>query len=225
MSEELDKLIKERRNNNKKKKNQIPYAIVLIVLLIILAYKLLNLDYNYAVSLIIGTAIGLVLRYSRFCFVGAVRDPFTGGNTKLLRGVLMAMIVSTIGFFVIQNNYLKTHPIRYEFIPGTVSPVGLHIMIGAFMFGIGMVIAGGCASGVLMRMGEGHLLQWIILLGFLIGTVLGAKDYPFWYKHIIAQANTVYFPEYINFNIVVVLQLIVLIILYILALKYEKRKK
>ncbi|WP_346869389.1 N-acetylmuramoyl-L-alanine amidase [Clostridium sp. UBA5119] len=35
-------------------------------------------------------------------------------------------------------------------------------MIGAFIFGIGMVLAGGCVSGVLMRIGEGHALHWNI---------------------------------------------------------------
>ncbi|MBV1820195.1 YeeE/YedE family protein, partial [Bacteroidales bacterium MSK.15.36] len=87
-----------------------------------------------------------------------------------------------------------------------------------------MVLAGGCASGVLMRIGEGHALQWIVLLGFLIGTAMGAKDYSFWYKNIISKAKVVYFPEYIDFKMVVLLQITVLIIIYKLSAKLWNKK-
>ncbi len=43
------------------------------------------------------------------------------------------------------------------------------------MFGIGMVIAGGCASGTLMRVGEGFAMQMLSLLFFVIGSLIGAS--------------------------------------------------
>ncbi|TEB04373.1 putative inner membrane protein [Pelotomaculum schinkii] len=111
----------------------------------------------------------------------------------------------------------------YTLIPGAINPVGLHTMIGAFIFGIGMTIAGGCASGVLMRIGEGHVLPWVALLGFFIGTTLGAKNYSFWYDNIISKARVVYFPEHISLEVVVIVQIIVLVGLYKLAAWYEKK--
>jgi len=86
-----------------------------------------------------------------------------------------------------------------------------------------MVLAGGCASGVLMRIGEGHALHWVVLIGFIIGTLLGAKDYSFWYEHFIKDAKTIYFLEHFDLKIVVLVQIVVLIILYKLALRYENR--
>lgn len=138
--------------------------------------------------------------------------------------MLLGMMVSTVGFAIIQYIYFRGNFVDYTYIPGSLSSVGVHIMIGAFLFGVGMTIAGGCASGVLMRIGEGHALQWIVLLGFFIGSTLGIRDYPFWYEHVIKNAKIIYFPKYVDLRIVVVVQVIILGALYKIASKYEKRK-
>ncbi|MCT4620267.1 MAG: YeeE/YedE thiosulfate transporter family protein [Marinisporobacter sp.] len=219
----MARLIEKRNKEKRKRKNQIPMGIVLLILAVGLCIGLWQKEYRLAICWILGIGIGMVLRSSRFCFAAALRDPFLVKDTRLFRGMLLAMMVSTIGFAVIQYIYVQKNPIKYDFIPGAVTSVGIHVMIGAFLFGVGMVIAGGCSSGVLMRIGEGHALQWMVLLGFFIGTTLGAKHYGFWYDHIIEHAKTVYFFEYFNFKIVVLGQLMVLFSLYMLAIWYENR--
>lgn len=221
-SRELDNLVKQRRKKVKYR-NQLPIAILLIMICIAVSV-VFKYTYNLTVFWVVGIGIGLVLRFARFCFAAVFRDPILIGSTKLLRGMLLAMMVSTIGFSVIQWKYMKTNTIKYELIPGSVSSVGLHVIIGAFLFGIGMIIAGGCASGVLMRIGEGHVLQTVVLVGFIIGTLLGAKHYEFWYEAIIKNAKTIYFTEYFDFKIVTVVQLLVLALIYWFAIKYEKKK-
>lgn len=220
---DIEKLMQQRQSEVKKEKSQIGYGVALIVV-ILLGCILLWKGYPiYAVSLGVGTIIGIVLRYSRFCFAAAFRNPFITGNTRVLRGIILGLIVSTIGFAVIQAHHSHTLGTCYSQIPGAVRPVGIHIMVGAFIFGIGMVVAGGCASGVLMRIGEGHILHWVVLVGFIIGTLFGAKDYGFWYNIFIENAKTIYFPEYLDLKIVATIQVGVLMILYAIALWYEKR--
>lgn len=221
----MDLLIQQRQKAAKKnQRNQIPYAIsILIIALIVCAFLWKN-NHSYIVYWTVGIGIGITLRYSRFCFSAALRDPFFLGNTKLFRGLLVALMISTIGFGVIQYTYLKHNAIDYNLIPGSITSVGPHIMIGAFMFGIGMVIAGGCASGVLMRIGEGHALQWVVLLGFLIGSTLGGKNYSFWYEKIIRGTKVIYFPEYLDLKIVIIIQIIALIVLYSIATLYENKR-
>lgn len=223
LSKEMDELIKQRQGQVKKENSQIPYGVALLLITLIMCAILWKSKFNYAVCLGVGIIIGIILRYSRFCFTAAFRDPFISGNTRGLRGMILAMIVSTVGFAVIQSGYIHNKGIDYNLIPGAVSSVGIHVMIGAFIFGIGMVLAGGCASGVLMRIGEGHALHWVVLIGFIIGTLLGAKDYSFWYEHFIKDAKTIYFLEHFDLKIVVLAQIVVLIILYKLALRYENR--
>lgn len=224
MSKEMADLIRERKKTIKKKKNQIPQAGAVIVVAILLGIIMFNINYMFGVCWSIGVIIGIIIRYSRFCFASAFRDPFLMKNTKILRGIIIAMMISTVGFAFIQYKYIGQHGVDYHMIPGAVSSVGLHVVIGAFIFGIGMVIAGGCASGVLTRIGEGHSLQIVVLIGFIIGTVLGAKDYSFWFKTIISKAKTVYFIDYFDLKLIVPIQLMVLGILYWIALKYEKRE-
>ncbi|WP_035291048.1 YeeE/YedE thiosulfate transporter family protein [Clostridium sp. KNHs214] len=223
-SNEIDELVKQRQSQVRKEKSQIPYGIMLILIAFMLCIIFWQKQPRYVTFLSVGIIIGIILRYSRFCFTAAFRDPFITGSTRVLRGMILSMMVSTIGFAVIQSRYIHSKGANYEMIPGAVSSVGVHVMIGAFIFGIGMVLAGGCASGVLMRIGEGHALHWVVLIGFIIGTLLGAKDYSFWYEHFIKNAKTIYFSEYLDLKIVVLLQMIVLMILYKLAVWYENRR-
>lgn len=224
MSNEIDALIKQRKEQLKKEKSQILYGVIILFSALVLCILLWKKQNTYSVVLGVGIIIGIILRYSRFCFTAAFRDPFVSGNTRVLRGMILAMIVSTIGFAVIQSRDSYNVGGNYELILGQISSVGIHVMIGAFIFGIGMVLSGGCASGVLVRAGEGHVLHWVILVGFIIGTLLGAKNYSFWYESFIKNAKIIYFTEYLDLRIVVVAQVVVLMILYKLALWYENRR-
>lgn len=221
-SSDIEKLMQQRQSEIKDKKNQLGYGFVLIFTVVIFCMFLWKCYYTYAVCLGVGMTIGITLRYSRFCFAAAFRNLFVTGNTRVLRGILLGLIVSTIGFAIIQSGYSFTQASSYSDIPGVVSSVGLHSVIGAFIFGIGMVLAGGCASGILMRIGEGHTIHGVALVGLMIGTLLGAKDYNFWHNLFIKNAKVIYFPEYLDIKIVVFIQVVVLMILYKLALWYEK---
>ncbi len=220
--DDIDKLMEERQQGVKKEKSQIVYAVTIIIGVIIVSFLLLKTHYVYAVSLGIGLAIGIVLRYSRFCFAAAFRDIFITGNTKVIRAVILGLIVSTVGFALIQSKYIQAAAGDYGMIPGSIDPVGINVMLGAFIFGIGIVLAGGCASGLLMRLGEGHTIHLVVLVGIIIGNLLGVKDFGFWHKVFGKNAKTIYFPDYLDLNLVVLIQVSVLLILYGVALWYER---
>lgn len=225
VSNEMEALIKKRRGSVKiRERNQIPYALALLAAAAAAAVCLARNNGNYLVFWVVGILLGIVLRYSRFCFAAAFRDPFLIQNTRLMRALLLSLMISSVGFAIIQYRYLQRHPgADYTEIPGIFNSVGIHTMIGAFFFGVGMVLAGGCASSVLMRIGEGHILPWATLLGFFAGTALGAQNYPFWYDKIIKNTVVVYFPKYASFGVVFIVQIAVLAGLYRLASWYQKK--
>ncbi|KJS84349.1 MAG: transporter [Peptococcaceae bacterium BICA1-8] len=165
-----------------------------------------------------GILFGFVLQKSRFCFVAAFRDPIIAGSTSLFRAVLVAMAIMTVSFTLIQYNAIQGGAIA---IPGRISPVGVHTIAGGFIFGIGMVIAGGCATGTLMRIGEGFLMQGIVLVGFLIGTLWGAWDYPWWERVFISKSPTVHLAQYFGWTGAVLFQLVLIAVLYYIAKKYD----
>ncbi|TEB04370.1 putative inner membrane protein [Pelotomaculum schinkii] len=110
LSNEMEALIQERRRTEKiKKKNQIPYVVIILIIVSILSMFLWRNNHSDIVFWIVGIAIGIVLRYSRFCFAGAFRDPFLIKNTKLMRALLLSLMISTIGFAIIQYGYLKNN--------------------------------------------------------------------------------------------------------------------
>ncbi len=205
----------------KKKKNQFPVAIVILAIVIWFAIILGQKSPRLALSWVFGIAFGVVLQKSRFCFTASFRDPVLTGSTSLTKAVIIALAVASVGFAAIQYGAVsKGLP-----VPGFVSPVGWHVAIGAVIFGIGMVISGGCASGTLMRVGEGFMMQWLSLLFFVVGALWGAHDYGWWKKVFIDGASGIHLPSVLGWPVAFVLQLLVLGLLYIVADQWGNRQK
>ncbi|KPU27057.1 transporter [Caloranaerobacter sp. TR13] len=219
--------LKKRRQQEirvNKKKNQKFYAFIMSIIAIIIFIFLLRHNKIYSIFWFVGLLIGITLQRSRFCFAASFRDPIMVGSTSILKAIIIAFMVATIGFAIIQYYSIDSSGVIDVYrLPGQISPVGIHTAIGAILFGIGMVIAGGCASGTLMRIGEGFLLQIVVLIGFIIGTVLGAHDFEFWDKLIIRKSPTIYIPKYIGLPTAVILQIIFLTVLYFITDWYDKK--
>jgi hypothetical protein len=65
-------------------------------------------------------------------------------------------------------------------VTGLVSPAGTSVIVGAFMFGVGMQLGGGCASGTLYTVGGGSTRMIVTLLAFIAGSVIATAHMPFW---------------------------------------------
>ena len=210
------------RGRRKPKKSQLPQAIGLLVAIIALALWLSSRGNNTAWFLVLGLAFGYILQRSRFCFTASMRDPYLTGGTTLTRAVLAAFAITTIGFTAIKYGYFRNGLT----VPGMsyVVPISLATIVGAFLFGIGMVIAGGCASGTLMRVGEGFTMQILSLTFFIIGSLWGAHDFGWWKYNFISKGKAVFLPDVFGWFWAVVLQLLIILCLYIAAEKYQEAK-
>ena len=51
---------------------------------------------------------------------------------------------------------------------------------GAFLFGLGMQLGGGCASGTLYSAGGGNTRMFAVLAAFIAGSVIGTAHMPWW---------------------------------------------
>jgi len=101
-------------------------------------------------GLIVGILFGFLLQRTRMCFNSAIRDVRYFKDNWLWKQGLMAIAVETIGFQLMAAvGAIKLNP--SAFIPAAQ-------IVGGFAFGMGMVLAGGCASGVTYRIGEGNVL-------------------------------------------------------------------
>ncbi|MBE6044271.1 YeeE/YedE thiosulfate transporter family protein [Clostridium thermopalmarium] len=207
------------RKTKKKRINQIPFGIAFFIAIIGVGFFMANNSPKTALMWVFGVALGFTLQRSRFCFTASLRDPVLTGSTSLTKAVITAIAVATVGFAALQFAAAS----RGEAIPGNVSPVGVHTAIGAVMFGIGMVIAGGCASGTLMRVGEGFLMQILSLVFFIIGSLWGANNFGWWSKNFMPKKG-IFLPDVIGWMPAIILQFGLLLGLYILADWFGNRK-
>ncbi|GMQ58254.1 hypothetical protein AN1V17_26490 [Vallitalea sediminicola] len=206
----------------KPKKNQIPIGILVLIFIAVIGVLLGLKTNNTLLFWMTGILFGFILQKARFCFTASMRDPYLTGSTTLTRAVLIAFAVTTIGFTAIKYGYFKNGlPIPGM---GYVVPISLATVIGAFLFGIGMVIAGGCASGTLMRVGEGFWMQLLSLVFFVIGSFWGAHDFGWWKLNVISKGKAVFLPDVFGWLGAIIIQLLIILFLYIAAVKYEKAK-
>lgn len=203
------------------KKSQIPFALVLIAVLVLFANYLFALNPALSIALLFGLAFGYILQRSRFCFTAAFRDPWLSGSTALTRAVILAIALTTVGFTIIKYKAF----LGDLAIPGAhaVGAIGIPLIVGGVMFGIGMVIAGGCASGTLMRVGEGFQMQIISLFFFMIGSLWGVHDLPFW-STFNKNAPKIFLPDVFGWALALVIQFSALAAVYFLAVYWQKKK-
>jgi uncharacterized membrane protein YedE/YeeE len=211
-----------RASRRKPKKNQIPLGVLTIAVIIIIGIMLGIKSAMLGFMWITGISFGFILQKGRFCFTASMRDPYLTGGTSLTRAVLIAFAITTIGFAAIKYGYFaKGLPIPGM---GYVVPISGATIIGAFMFGIGMVIAGGCASGTLMRVGEGFMMQIVSLVFFIIGSLWGAHDFGWWKMTFISKGKAIFLPDLFGWFGAVALQLLVIALLYVAATLYEQKR-
>jgi uncharacterized membrane protein YedE/YeeE len=212
-----------RSTSRKPKKSQLPFGMGLFLILVIFGVFLSTISAKLSLFWLTGICFGFILQKSRFCFTASMRDPYLTGGTSVTRAVLIAFAITSIGFTAIKyGDFVKGIPISGQ---SYVVPISLATAVGAFIFGIGMVIAGGCASGTIMRVGEGFTMQMLSLFFFVIGSLWGAHDFGWWKLNFILKGKAVFLPDVFGWFGAIVIQLLVIAALYIVAEKWELRKQ
>jgi uncharacterized membrane protein YedE/YeeE len=125
---------------------------------------------------VLGAALGLVLYHAAFGFTSAWRVFIADRRGEGLRAQMVMLAIASILFFpVLASGTLFGQPVA-----GNVSPAGIGVIVGAFIFGIGMQLGGGCASGTLYTVGGGSTRMVITLAAFIAGSAIGAAHLHWW---------------------------------------------
>jgi len=142
---------------------------IVAIAVLILAYKVAGTNGVLAWFIISGLLMGLICQRSRFCIVKAFRDPFMTGESDGSVGVMAGLVITLIGFTAIKFFGIGAgETLRAREMTWVFDQFWLRGLIGGFIFGLGMTVAGGCAVGTLWRVGEGQVKLWMAALGFLI---------------------------------------------------------
>ncbi|GAF52229.1 YeeE/YedE family protein [Psychrobacter sp. JCM 18900] len=156
-----------------------------IVGLIVLAYLLATQHISQSLLLGIGLLLGYTLFHARFGFTSAFRRMMAVGNGQAMRShmLMLAVAVTLFAPILAYGTTLFGGPVA-----GYVAPLGVSLVVGAFVFGIGMQLGGGCASGTLYAVGGGRSVMFITFIFFIVGATIGAYHLPFWTEEMPAYA-------------------------------------
>ena len=151
-------------------------ATLLIIIGTIGAYQIVGL--NQALLFLIGGALGMTLYHASFGFTSSWHVFIKERRGRGLRAQMIMLGLAVLLFFpALGAGELFGNPVK-----GNISPVSMSVAIGAFIFGIGMQLGGGCASGTLYTVGGGSSRMIITLIFFCLGSVIATSHLDWWFN-------------------------------------------
>ncbi len=132
--------------------------------------------WRQGVLFLLGGALGLVLYHALFGFTSAWRVFIANGRGAGLRAQMLMLAVAVVLFFPA----LAHGSLFGQAVHGEYGAVGVSVLVGAFLFGLGMQLGGGCASGTLYTAGGGNTRMLVTLAFFIVGSAVGAWHLPWW---------------------------------------------
>jgi uncharacterized membrane protein YedE/YeeE len=153
-----------------------PLGVAALLIVAGALYLAQTVSGRQAALYVVGTLLGVALYHAAFGFTSAWRVFIADGRGAGLRAQMVMLAVGVALFFpALAAGSLFGMPVT-----GLVSPAGTSVIVGAFLFGIGMQLGGGCASGTLYTVGGGSTRMIVTLAAFIVGSVVATAHMPFW---------------------------------------------
>jgi len=207
------------------KKINILLGIIALLVLILGTYGYFTSEKENGALLggafLLTAGIGFVMHRTRFCIVNAFREPYLSGEATMARGVALSLFLSTLGILFIKMAGIRE---AYEYVTPTFIWGSL---IGGIIFGAAMVVAGGCGSGSLWRVGEGQVKLMIVVVFFALTNAI-IRHYldnvwEVWDKGILG--TKVYLPDIFGYGGAFIILAIVILLWYLFVDWNEKTEK
>ena len=147
-----------------------------LLALVIYFYLSSNYGWRQGALFVVGLAAGIILYHAAFGFTAAWREVVNSGRGAGLRAQMIMLGITVLIFtpLIAQGEIWGIN------LRGSVAPLNIAVICGAFMFGVGMQLGGGCASGTLFTAGGGNMRMLITLAAFIAGSVLGTWQWSMW---------------------------------------------
>ncbi len=153
-----------------------PVALLTLSALLAVSLFLQNeFQTRQALLFLIGAGLGATLLHAAFGFAGGWRRLIRERRSTSARAQILLLGVTSILFFPVLGQLFSGISVQ-----AAVAPVGLSVLIGAFVFGIGMQLGGGCGSGTLFTVGGGHVAMLITLVFFIVGSTIASAHLHWW---------------------------------------------
>lgn len=169
-----------------------------------------------ALLLVLGALCGVTLYHAAFGFSAAYRRLLFARDPAMVQAQLLMLALATVLFApVLAAGSAFGIPLT-----GASAPVGWQVAIGAFLFGIGMQLGGGCGSGTLYALGGGGTRMLATLAAFCAGGFAASLHMDAWQQ--LPDAGEIVLGEQLGWPAAVALQLALLAMIYALLRAFAR---
>jgi uncharacterized membrane protein YedE/YeeE len=156
--------------------NRLTISFGAIASVLLLAYLSVNFGWRQAALFGVGLFGGLALYHAAFGFTAGWREVVVNGRGAGLRAQMLMLALTVLIF----TPLIAGGEVFGTAVRGNIYPINLAVVVGAFLFGIGMQLGGSCASGTLFTVGGGSSRMVVTLAMFIVGSVIGAWHWAAW---------------------------------------------
>lgn len=163
-----------------------------------------------------GLAFGILIERGQICFTSAFRDLFLVGRSIMAKAIIAGMAISSVLTVIVIS--------VYDLTPVT-QIAALSTFVGGALFGLGIVMASGCETGMMYRLMEGQVLFLPVFAGNIIGATFLAYawDHLGVYDALVKSGSKINLLDSIGPVGAILSTLIMLGVLYALTVVLEKR--
>ena len=177
------------------------------------------INFQHSLIFVIGLLLGFTLYHASFGFTGGWRNFIEKSDSSALRAQFLMLAFAILLF----SGFLNSKSLFYgNTIIGSIAPTNISVIIGSFIFGLAMQLAGGCGSGTLFTLGGGNTKMFITLIFFIVGSLVGTYNFTFWLD-LPSLGNISLLKKFGIINTVLI-QLIFIGLLYILCSSIDKKR-
>ena len=199
--------------------------VSLIVLLVYTILLFIFIDqWRFGFVFILSTGFGFGLKFGDLGYTVAFRHLIKKGSLMRMRTLFVIFFVGTFLSGIFTTLDAKALFDKKQKVKPTEESIGLSLLIGSFVFGFGMHLAGCCASGTLVGVGSGNIKAIVTLLFFICGATVAMTN-PIYkgYNKLSKFKNPTTIPFYVNLILILVLIVITYIIDYLKIKKFKKK--
>lgn len=113
-----------------------------------------------AAAVVVGALFGFLIQRGQVCFTSAFRDFWLTGQTMMMKALVIGLALASVTTFAV---------IHFGWQPAAIKPVSLGTAVGGLLFGLGIVMASACETGMMYRAMEGQVQALFAFVGNIIG--------------------------------------------------------
>lgn len=162
-----------------------------------------------------GACFGILIERGQICFTSAFRDLWMMGRGKMAKAIIVGMAVSSVLTIIV---------ISFYGVPPITQIAAVSTLIGGVLFGLGIVLASSCETGMMYRLMEGQVLYITVFVGNILGATFLAYawDHLGLYDMLVASGSKVNLVPAIGSVGAIIATLVMLAIAYVIVLLVEK---